>query len=95
MALRLERERAWAYSNCGSVEEFTARFVELLAVVRSLELLAGFCYTQFADTYQEVNGLLHGDRSPKLPLAAIAEAVAGGPPAPAPPLETRAGPLDE
>jgi hypothetical protein len=45
--------------------------------VRSLELLAGFCYTQFADTYQEVNGLLRGDRTPKVPLASIAEAVAG------------------
>ena len=32
-------------------------------------LLAGFCYTQFADTYQEANGLLYADRTPKFPLA--------------------------
>lgn len=92
MALRLDRGSAWAYSNCDSAEEFSSRFRELLAVVRSLELLAGFCYTQFADTYQEVNGLLHADRSPKLPLAAITAAVAGGVKegGVAPPLERRA-----
>ena len=31
-------------------------------------MLAGFCYTQFADTYQEANGLLYADRTPKIPL---------------------------
>ena len=46
-------------------------------VVRSLELLAGFCYTQFADTYQEANGLLYADRSPKIPLGDIAAAIRG------------------
>jgi hypothetical protein len=45
--------------------------------VRSLELFAGFCYTQFADTYQEANGLLEADRTPKIPLESIAEAVMG------------------
>ncbi len=45
--------------------------------MRSLELLAGFCYTQFADTYQEANGLLYADRTPKVPLALIAAATAG------------------
>jgi hypothetical protein len=45
--------------------------------VRALELLAGFCYTQLADTYQEANGLLYADRTPKFPLEAIAEATRG------------------
>ena len=31
-------------------------------------LFSGFCYTQFADTFQEANGLLHADRTPKIPL---------------------------
>jgi hypothetical protein len=44
-------------------------------VVRGLGLLSGFCYTQFADTYQEANGLLYADRTPKIPLARIAAAV--------------------
>jgi hypothetical protein len=45
--------------------------------VRSVELFSGFCYTQFADTYQEANGLLYADRTPKFPLARMAEATRG------------------
>ena len=41
------------------------------------QLLAGFCYTQFTDTYQEANGLLYADRTPKIPLERIAAATAG------------------
>ena len=37
----------------------------------------GFCYTQFADTYQESNGLLYADRTPKFPLEEIAAATRG------------------
>jgi hypothetical protein len=73
------KEECWAYSHCQSPEEFGTRFSQLLEVVRSLELLAGFCYTQFADTYQEVNGLLEADRTPKLALERIAAAVTGSP----------------
>ena len=46
-------------------------------MVRSLNVLAGFCYTQFADTYQEANGLLYADRTPKFPIEDIALAVQG------------------
>ena len=67
----------WGYTRCDSVEEFARRFAELMRVVHSLELLAGFCYTQFADTYQEANGLLYADRTPKLPLADIRTMVRG------------------
>ena len=58
-------------------EDFAARYAALLEVVRSLPLLAGFCYTQFADTYQEANGLLYADRTPKFPLDEIAAATRG------------------
>jgi hypothetical protein len=40
-------------------------------------MLAGFCYTQFADTYQEANGLLTADRQPKFPLEQISLANRG------------------
>jgi hypothetical protein len=52
-----------------------------------LEALSGFCYTQLTDTYQEANGLLHADRTPKLPIQVIHHAVAGAEleAAPAPP----------
>jgi beta-galactosidase/beta-glucuronidase len=67
----------WGYSRCDTVEEFAGRAMDLISVVRSLPLLAGFCYTQFADTYQEANGLLYADRTPKFPLEDLALAVAG------------------
>jgi beta-galactosidase/beta-glucuronidase len=67
----------WGYSVCRSPEEFRSQYERLLAVVRSLGLFAGFCYTQFSDTYQEANGLLYADRRPKIPIQAIAAATAG------------------
>jgi len=75
--IALERSATWGYSTCRTAEEFRDRYTELLAVVRSLELLAGFCYTQFADTYQEANGLLDLERRPKFPLEEIARATTG------------------
>lgn len=70
-------DRAWGYSRAASASEFAGRYAKLLAVVRSLPVLAGFCYTQFADTYQEANGLLFADRSPKFPPEEIARATRG------------------
>ena len=45
--------------------------------MRALPALAGFCYTQFTDTYQEANGLLFADRTPKAPFDEIALATTG------------------
>jgi beta-galactosidase/beta-glucuronidase len=67
----------WGYSRGESEEDFAKRYLELLRVVRSLPVLAGFCYTQFADTYQEANGLLFADRTPKFPIEQIALATRG------------------
>ena len=64
------RESAWGYSQVETEEELAERLGELFAAVRGSELLAGFCYTQFADTYQESNGLLYSDRSPEGPARA-------------------------
>jgi beta-galactosidase/beta-glucuronidase len=70
-------DRTWGYSRANSAADFGERYGRLLAVVRSLNVLAGFCYTQFADTFQEANGLLFADRTPKIPLADIARATRG------------------
>jgi hypothetical protein len=43
-------------------------------------MFSGFCYTQFADTFQEANGLLYEDRTLKIPLHRIASAVRGDSP---------------
>ena len=69
----------WGYSRAASGTDLAERYRALLAAVSSLPLLSGFCYTQFADTYQEANGLLRADRTPKFPLEEIAAATRGEP----------------
>ncbi len=77
LALARPGAGTWGYSECRDVDQLAKRYTRLVGAVRSLELLAGFCYTQFADTYQEANGLLYADRTPKFPLSVIADATAG------------------
>lgn len=67
----------WGYSRARTADDLSALYAHLLATVRSLPLLAGFCYTQFTDTYQEANGLLYMDRTPKFPVEHIACATRG------------------
>src|SRR4051812_32563024 len=61
-------KNAWGYSVCSTEELFAKQFTELLEVVLALKVFGGFCYTQLTDTFQEANGLLRADRSPKLPI---------------------------
>jgi beta-galactosidase/beta-glucuronidase len=68
---------AWGYTRAENVEAFRLSLLKLLKTVRKLEALSGFCYTQFTDTYQEANGLLYADRTPKLPLEVIQRAILG------------------
>ena len=70
-------DQTWGYSRAESEEDFGRRYFHLLRVIRSLPVIAGFCYTQFTDTYQEANGLLYADRRPKFPIAQIALATRG------------------
>jgi len=72
-----ESAGTWGYSRAQNAEDFGNRYLNLLRAVRSLPALAGFCYTQFTDTYQETNGLLFADRTPKIPLDSIALATRG------------------
>jgi hypothetical protein len=39
--------------------------------------VAGWCWTQLTDTYQEANGLLHTDRTPKAPIEQLRKATLG------------------
>ncbi len=63
---------AWGYSDADQATEFAKLFDSLLQTVIHTALFSGFCYTQFADTFQECNGLLTADRQPKVPLEEIA-----------------------
>jgi beta-galactosidase/beta-glucuronidase len=67
-------QREWGYSVAENDEDFYGRFRALMEVVNKTALFSGFCYTQFADTFQEANGLLCADRTPKVALDRIAEA---------------------
>jgi hypothetical protein len=67
----------WGYVHVASDQALRERYRTLLDTVHGLQLFAGFCYTQFADTYQEANGLLRGDRTPKFPIEEIFAATSG------------------
>jgi beta-galactosidase/beta-glucuronidase len=58
----------WGYSRVRTPEDLADVLASLFTVVRRLDFFAGYCYTQFADTWQEANGLLTADRRPKVPL---------------------------
>ena len=77
IAFSKDRAHTWGYSRAQTAADYAARYSQLLEAVRSLPLLAGFCYTQFTDTFQEANGLLYMDRTPKFPLEQIAIATRG------------------
>jgi hypothetical protein len=79
-ALARDAAPTWGYSRATSSEELATTYEALLTVVGSLPMLAGFCYTQFADTYQEANGLLYADRTPKFTLDRMARATRGAVP---------------
>lgn len=70
----------WGYSRAGDAQGYLERYRALLHVVNETVMFSGFCYTQFADTYQETNGLLNADRSPKVPLEQISAATLNLPP---------------
>jgi len=69
-----EGQEMWGYSQASSDDDFFVRYQQLLEVVNETPMFSGFCYTQFADTFQEANGLLFADRTPKLPLEKISAA---------------------
>jgi beta-galactosidase/beta-glucuronidase len=64
-------KEVWGYSEADSDQQFMEAYRKLLEVVNETPMFSGFCYTQFADTFQEANGLLTADRSPKVPLDQI------------------------
>ena len=66
--------KLWGYTMVEDPEHFARLYEELLTTVIHASLFSGFCYTQFADTFQEANGLLTADREPKIPLERIAAA---------------------
>jgi beta-galactosidase/beta-glucuronidase len=69
--------QTWGYARSNNVSEFQLQYTALLQTVNKVEMFSGFCYTQLTDTFQEANGLLYIDRTPKFPIEAIASATLG------------------
>ena len=68
-------KQTWGYTAAKDKDEFARMYAELMYAVIHTALFSGFCYTQFADTFQEANGLLCADRTPKIPLEEIAKII--------------------
>ena len=61
----------WGYSRAADPPSLAAAYERLVHTVIDTPLFSGFCYTQFCDTFQEANGLLFADRTPKIPIEDI------------------------
>ncbi len=68
---------AWGYSTVDSEESFVDAHLYLMAAVHACKGLSGFCFTQLTDTFQERNGLLNMDRTPKADLRTLARSNQG------------------
>ncbi len=68
----------WGYEHCSNISELEMKYAVLLETVNTIEIFSGFCYTQFTDTFQEANGILYADRTPKFSLEAIRTATLSG-----------------
>jgi beta-galactosidase/beta-glucuronidase len=77
LAPEADADGQWGYHRVADGAALAALYARMLAAVHEITDLAGFCYTQLTDTYQETNGLLSGDREPKAPVAEIAAANRG------------------
>lgn len=76
--IRLSSEiTGWGYDQADSQDSLLEKYQRLI-IAASSRGLAGFCYTQFSDTFQEQNGLLYADRQPKVSLSQLAKATRGG-----------------
>ncbi len=61
--------KGWGYDVVKDAAGLEQRARELVRAVRAQAEFGGFVWTQLTDVQQEINGLLHFDRTPKLPLA--------------------------
>ena len=66
---------SWGYGDTpATVEDFYGRFEGLCRALLDNPRVAGYCYTQLTDVYQEQNGLYTFDRKPKFDLARLRRA---------------------
>lgn len=61
----------WGYTSVETDEEFLQEYRRIMEAVYDSKALWGYCYTQFTDVEQEINGLLTYERKPKCDMAEI------------------------
>lgn len=67
-----EKGNGWGYNRpVRTREEWMERYRCITTAIMSVPEIAGFCYTQLTDVYQEVNGILDMDHCPKFNLEEI------------------------
>jgi beta-galactosidase/beta-glucuronidase len=66
-----DEKRGWGYSRVSDETTFLSKYTALCETIFDCTGLTGFCYTQLTDTYQEKNGILYADRTPKADLLSI------------------------
>ena len=70
----------WGYGKGPeSLEEVYSRLRALTDVIRSLDYISGFCYTQLTDVEQEQNGIYTYDRRAKFDAGQLHEILSGRP----------------
>ena len=66
----------WGYGgNVKNAQEFVARLKKMVAALRRIDGICGFCVTQLTDVETEINGLLDIDRNPKAPIHELRAAI--------------------
>ena len=77
VAIASPGDGAWGYSRVPDGDGLAAAYTEMLNALHDCRGLAGFCYTQLTDTFQEQNGLVTADRAHKADPQRIAAATRG------------------
>ncbi len=77
IALIPEGQAGWGYNRVADSEALLSAFTRLVGAVHESGGLAGFCFTQLTDTFQEKNGLATAQREPKVAPERIAVVTRG------------------
>jgi beta-galactosidase/beta-glucuronidase len=71
IAFQKDVQQGWGYTTASDDDEFIRRYEAVVSAILASPPVQGFCYTQFTDVEQEINGLLTYDRQPKVDPAII------------------------
>lgn len=64
-----DNKDGWGYNNTSvSGKELEKQYESLVKAIEDTDTICGFCYTQFTDVMQEMNGLLDSERTPKIDM---------------------------